>query len=462
MSRARSLRVAWQVLQAEGARAVRDRALDRLAEARRQRSFSPAPATWHPGSPVPVLNLISTRPAPRLGGVQAQLLARIEREAESRPVALLYPDGAAWRLEVQEGKARSVISIPGTAPSPILMEDPSFEEVVREAAGVAGVGAVHVEGVAGLPLGSLLHLGQRLILSLHDFAAFCPRPHLLERPVLQFCEYSRDLARCGRCLREDWAVEDTFQGVRRDLAAGLLASAHAVVFPSAFLRRTHRDLFPGISDEAWRVIEPAALAQGLHPGLPNDALRARDDILRHAAYVGSIHPHKGILLFEEVVRRLEGRGLCWSVYGGGDAGILARLRRLPGVRVRGYYRSGSLPEILRRDGVDLALLLSTWPESFNLVLSETRAAGIPCLAFDHGAIADRVREGGGGLLMPPGSGAAGIAASLGRLLADGGLPEVPRAAVESIPDARSAAAAYLDLYRGLGLAVPTPPSVPPR
>jgi glycosyltransferase involved in cell wall biosynthesis len=458
LSRAGSLRVAWQVFQAEGARAVYDRTLDRLAEARRQRSFSPAPESWQPEAPIPVLNLISTPPAPRLGGVQAQLLARIEAEAESRPVALLYPAGADWRLEIQEKETRRVVHINGPAPSPIGLEDPSLEEVVRKAAGVTGAEAIHVEGLAGLPLGSLLCLGHRRILSLHDFAAFCPRPHLLERPVLQFCHYSRDLARCGRCLREDWPVEDAFQAERREVAATLLASAAAVVFPSAFLRRTHHDLFPSVPEGTWRVIEPPS---SIRPPVLEEAGRKT---LRHVAYIGSIHPHKGILLFEEVVRRLEGRGLRWSVYGGGDAGILARLRRLPGVRVRGYYRAGSLPEILRRDGVDLALLLSTWPESFNLVLSETRAAGIPCLAFDHGAIADRVREGGGGLLVPPGSGAAGISTTLEQLLAAGGLPEVPREAIESTPDARSAAALYLGLYRELGLAgsIPTPPSAPRR
>ena len=47
---------------------------------------------------------------------------------------------------------------------------------------------------------------------------------------------------------------------------------------------------------------------------------------------------------------------------------------MPGVRVRGYYRAGALPALLRRDGVDLGLLLSifaaalmgTWTGIFNL------------------------------------------------------------------------------------------------
>ncbi len=296
-----------------------------------------------------------------------------------------------------------------------------------------GAPALHVEGLAGLPLGSLLHFP--LIVSLHDFAAFCPRPHLLERPFERFCHYSRDLARCGRCLRHDWPVDDAFQGERRELARDLLERATAVIYPSDFLRRTHFELFPGL-EGTHRVVEP--------PAGDGAAVRPRPPgPLRHVAYVGSVQPHKGARVFEEVVRSLAGSGLRWSVYGGGDAEILDRLRRLPGVKVRGYYRSGTLARRLAEDRVDLALLLSTWPETFSLVLSECWTAGVPALAFDHGAIGDRIRAHGGGHLVPPEAGAEGIAAALRA----GILPEVPAAAVASLPDARSAAAACLDVYK---------------
>ncbi|HEX6864291.1 MAG TPA: hypothetical protein VF414_15785, partial [Thermoanaerobaculia bacterium] len=202
------MKVAWRVLRTEGPLAFRDRALDRLAEARRRRSFSPAPPGWRPSAPI--LDLCATPPAPRLGGVQAQLLRRIEVEAERRPVALLYPESGGWRLEVQEGNERRSMSFPGSPPSPIALEDAGFEGAVRMAAGLLGARTVYVDGLAGLPPGSLLRLrreGLGLVLSLHDFAPFCPRPQLLERPRLQFCWYSTDLARCGRCLRHDWPVE---------------------------------------------------------------------------------------------------------------------------------------------------------------------------------------------------------------------------------------------------------------
>jgi glycosyltransferase involved in cell wall biosynthesis len=386
------MKVAWQVLRTEGLLAVRDRALDRLAEARRRRSFAPAPPGWRP-APIPVLHLSATPPAPRLGGVQTHLLRRLETDS-----ALLYPEADGWRLEVQ---GRSM-TFPGGPPSPIALDDEAFERAVRSAVGSLGATALHVEGLAGLPPRSLLRFQDLdLIVSLHDFAAFCPRPHLLEQPHLRFCRYSRDLARCGSCLRQNWPVEDAFQASRRALEAELLASASNLVFPSEFLRRTYAELFPGLPPERQRVAAPG-------PGLATLPSR-KPGRVRHAAFVGSVQPHKGALVFEEVVRRLQGEdGLRWSVYGGGDPEILGRLRRLPRVRVRGYYRSGTLPRLLRRDGVDLALLLSIVPESYSLVLDECAAAGVPVVAFDLGAVGERLPGLGAGRLVPLEEGAAGV------------------------------------------------------
>jgi glycosyltransferase involved in cell wall biosynthesis len=168
------------------------------------------------------------------------------------------------------------------------------------------------------------------------------------------------------------------------------------------------------------------------------------------ALVGGVQVHKGALVFEEVTRRLADRAdLHWSAYGGGDAAILERLRRLPRMDVRGYYRSGSLPSLLRRDQVDLALLLSIVPETYSLVLTECQAAGIPVIAFDLGAPGDRIRAEGGGLLVPLESGAEGVAALLRDILEG----RIPLSSAPPVPEisARRVAEAYIPLYRDLGL-----------
>lgn len=437
----------WKVLAAEGLRAVADRTADRLAEARRERSFSPAPPGWRPAVPVPVLRVTATPPAPRLGGVQAQLLARLSAEARRGPVALLYPTATCWRLEIEAAGERRSLEFLGSPPSPLALEDAELTAAVRSAAAAVGARAVHVEGLAGLPLLSLRRLRApdlRLILSLHDFAAFCPRPHLLEHPFLRFCDYCGDLERCGRCLARSWPLDGSWQGERREIAAALLAAADALVFPSEFLLRAYRDLFPGLAMEKARIIAPAMEKTALPSRRPGP--------LRHIALVGGVQAHKGALVFADVVRLLAASDLRWSAYGGGDAALVTLLRSLPGrpgVRVRGSYRGGALPRLLRRDGVDLALLLSIVPESYSLALGECVQAGVPVLAFGLGALGERVPRLGAGRLVPPERGAEGIADAIRAMLREGRAPEIPADAAAHIPGADAAAAAHRDLYQAL-------------
>jgi glycosyltransferase involved in cell wall biosynthesis len=505
--------VLWRVVRAEGVTAALDRFHDRREEARRRRSFRPAAAP-PPGFSCAVLNLAAAAPAPRLGGVQAQLLWRLEAEAARRPVALLYPEepgggSGGYRLELQSGRERWALHLPPAPPAPpaarsatsgeaagagaapraagtalgaLAPADPGLERAVAWAAGHCGATLLQVEGLAGMPLGSLLALreaGLRLALAIHDFAAFCPRPHLLESlpppAPPRFCHYSRDAARCARCLGRDAAgLAPGFQEGRRELARQLLASAAAAVYPSSFLARTHGELFGGAGGAggtAARVIAPAgppALFRA--PAAPSPHPPRPPGPPRHVAWVGAVQPHKGALVFEAAVRRLAASGhpLRLSAYGGGDAGILARWRRLPGLRVRGYYRAGSLPALLRRDGVDLALLLSVVPESYGLALDECAAAAVPVVAFDHGAVAERIAAEGSGLLLaaadaddPEAAGAA-LALLLADLL-DGRLqvPPPPRPAPGQLPPVTSAvprpssaaavAADWLELYRELGI-----------
>ncbi len=114
------------------------------------RSAPPPSASGLP--PIPVLNLLPTAPTPRLGGMQAQLLTRIEDEAERRPVALLYPEAQGYRLEVAAAGRRLALGLEkAPPPSPVVLRDAAFERAVARAAAEVGARALHVEGLVGDP-----------------------------------------------------------------------------------------------------------------------------------------------------------------------------------------------------------------------------------------------------------------------------------------------------------------------
>ena len=167
---------------------------------------------------------------------------------------------------------------------------------------------------------------------------------------------------------------------------------------------------------------------------------------RSIAFAGSVKPHKGGGLLPEIIRR-SGDVAQWHVFGGGDAELLEPLRRLPRTSVHGYYRAGTLPSHLARNGVGLLVIPSIVPETFSLVLSEAWLAGVPVIAFDAGAPAERIRRDGGGWLVPLEEGAEGIAAVARKWLSGNLATDVPA----KVPTGSEAALATIETYRELQL-----------
>ena len=419
--------LALRLLRAEGPRALVERWRDRRLDARRARRFAMV-ANGANGADDGTGAVVAEARSPTLwvlpfplqrrgGGAAIQLLVRLEERALDEPVAVVQRLPGRWRCELWGSGVTHPLArewpIAGDL-APLL--DPSPLPILTAAAAWVGARRIHFESLVDLPLTLPLAVqasGFEIGLSAHDFALFCPRPHLIEEPAGRFCEFSTEPMRCARCLAARWTLPPGFQEGRREVAARLAAATSALEFPSEYMRREHLRLFPAIAAERTRVLPPRSLAEPLAP-----PLRAVLRPPRRIALAGAVHPHKGAREFEAVVAELAARRpgeYAWHVFGGGDPAALARLRRLPGTRVHGYYRAGSLPARLQAARIDLVLLPSIWPEAHCLVLDECAAAGIPVVAFDLGALGERVRAGGMGVLVDPRAGAAGLAAAIADL-----------------------------------------------
>jgi glycosyltransferase involved in cell wall biosynthesis len=253
---------------------------------------------------------------------------------------------------------------------------------------------LHVENLSGLDPEALGAIARRHPTSLyqHDFSTFCVRPHLFEQPHERFCEFSRDSARCVRCLREEWDVERDPLPTQREATRELLTSVRSVIFPSEYLRNETSRLFD-LSGESppTHVVAPGLPETDSFPPPPE---RRPTDPYR-VAFLGGGRAHKGAEIFADLVARLaDAPGLEWHVFGGYGLDRLRRLRRSTRVCIHGFYAPGSLAALLRRHRIDLALHLSIVPESYSLTLSECGRAGVSVLAFDKGVYSSRVEIAG--------------------------------------------------------------------
>jgi glycosyltransferase involved in cell wall biosynthesis len=144
--------------------------------------------------------------------------------------------------------------------------------------------------------------------------------------------------------------------------------------------------------------------------------------------VGRLDPEKNPLLLIEALARLRERNPRWRlrVVGAGPLAepMAARIRTLgleSSVDLLGYVPTGPrLWDLYRSSTVFLHV---SWTEGVPLVLLEAAAAGLPIVATDVGGVRALLGGGERGMLVPPGS-ADAVVAALERLNADADLRRV--------------------------------------
>ena len=432
------LTLTLQMLRDEGPRAVWNRVLDLREERRRLRGLTELAEKGGRLSidfePPPVLNVSPLPPSPKRGGAQIQMLDRLAEEKNLRSVALAYPRNGIWWLEIWTASNSGIFR---------LGSEGSDVDLIERAAGLAGASIIHIENLCGLPLSLVKDLKDRgllTVLSIHDFTLFCRKPHLIERATGEFCEYCQDHRRCERCLDDIDPERSTGQDEYQRAGAEAYESAKLVIYPSHFLQRQYQALFPNLRDsEMEKVIAPATWRQA--------SLAGRSGGRPRMAFVGGVYLHKGgaliaptMKLVREKIPEAEG-----FVYGNGESSLFRRLKRTRGVRIRGYYRRGTLPTLLERDRISVAVLPSISPEAYSLVVDECLSAGVPVIAFDHGAPADRLANWNVGDLVSPHGGAEDLSHSIIRSLVSGA--DISAEVKQSLPRPTSAARRHLDLYQ---------------
>jgi glycosyltransferase involved in cell wall biosynthesis len=203
----------------------------------------------------------------------------------------------------------------------------------------------------------------------------------------------------------------------RTVRDAVVRRAAHVVCPSAYLA----ELVVGWGVEAERVTvlpNPAPAADGL---APRDELRERWELEGPTlVFAGRLTAQKTLEVAIEAARR---SGVPLLVVGDGPE--RSRLEAVGGARFLGPLPRASVLELLR--AADASVLSSAW-ENFPHAVVESLAVGTPVVATAVGGVAEVVRDGENGALVPAGDVAA-FAAGIERVL---GEPELRAAAAPSV------------------------------
>jgi glycosyltransferase involved in cell wall biosynthesis len=274
---------------------------------------------------------------------------------------------------------------------------------------------VHIQHLMGLPVSLIRAFRPRRIpyvVTLWDYWWLCPNAQLLTNYSGEVCEGPR-YWNCARCMLARagfpglWPAIPFLAGLaawRNRLLRGVLDRARVLIAPTEFVQRWYAA--HGVPEEKIVVLAPGLDNSMLPPQPPRPA----DDTVRFA-YIGGLSWQKGVHVLVEAFSGVQGEAELWVAGDESfDPAYVSRLKALatPNVRFLGRLDRKGVWETLTQ--VDVVVVPSLWYETFSFLISEAFAAGLPVLASRLGALADRVRDGVDGLLLPPGDVAAWRAA----------------------------------------------------
>jgi GT2 family glycosyltransferase len=255
---------------------------------------------------------------------------------------------------------------------------------------IIGIGPALYESLANNPLSYSVVM--------HDFQWFCPRVVLVD-PNGRYCGEPSPRF-CQTCIQGqeiyDFGTDNDL--IRADIRkwldknAALLKAAASVVAPSrdsAQRLQAHFDLPPVRVLPHPEPIETACITRA-----PDNAAVTR------IAIVGGINIAKGAAVIRDLARHAAAQKTKLTLRVIGDIVGREALGDFPNLETTGRYTHADLPRVLRDFDPHFVFFPGVWPETYCYVLSEIWALGYPAVCLDIGAIAERVRETGAGLVLP--------------------------------------------------------------
>ena len=321
-----------------------------------------------------------------------------QRAAEFRRA---HPDGKVAILRYSSTNVS--LEIDGVDPPgyPNLAFDlPAEREALRQMlVDRLGVERIHIHQIVDAPL-SIFQLGIPYDITVHDYGWICPQV-TLQAGNWRYCGEPADIADCEWCYsklgpHKDWgSLVDRSSSVAemRRQNAELLEHAGTVWFPSADGRDRILRYAPGISNA---VADPP---QALRAKPVRRWRRTNSRERVRAAYLGSLGYAKGFHVLYGLALDALKRDLPLDFHIIGGTANSEPLLDL-GVRIHGPYEEDEAGELLAAVEPHLALFPGHLPESFSYTLTVAFEQGVWPVAYDLGAIAERIREAGFGSLMP--------------------------------------------------------------
>lgn len=228
------------------------------------------------------------------------------------------------------------------------------------------------------------------IITLHDFYCLCPTINMLY--MMEKCCIDDKNKNCKKCLSNKLNVQNDIVSSWQSDWKNFLKDFDKIIVPSSNTKKYVNKYFKDLNID---VIE-----HGIDIRKSNYK-SVIDEKQFNVAFVGVMAKHKGGKILEELIKKCNNSKVKFHLFGISEFESLDNNKK--NYIYHGKYKRDNLSQLLMDNKINLICSFSIWPETYSYTLTEEIASGIPVLAFDIGAVGDRVKKHGFGWTIPVGS-----------------------------------------------------------
>ncbi|MCX6937237.1 MAG: glycosyltransferase [Verrucomicrobia bacterium] len=236
-------------------------------------------------------------------------------------------------------------------------------------------------------------LGCRSLFVLHDYYIICDSFNLLNHQKVYCGINTANEDICNACTYKRRGLLPGSQFRRRRFFREVMTDINVIISGSQSSQSIALDLFPHLKDKFHQ--HPPVMNR---PVVSNDTT-ALDSEKFHVALVGNFSENKGAKLGLQLFQLMSDTSVHFHIFGQVHLSLAEQkeLMACYNVTIHGAYPHGNPHAALKNCSV--GLILSNWPETYCMVLSELWELGLVPVSIALGALEERINDGVDGILI---------------------------------------------------------------
>lgn len=317
--------------------------------------------------------------------VSLALAGGVAKHVEARIAALEHQGYQPILLRPDAGHKQAKLTLPGAEEfQDLIFRTDDGIEAFRSLLAALPIEHVELHHFLGLDapfVDACLALDAPADIFIHDYSWYCPRLSLLGASGTYCGEPGA--AGCQSCIVHNGSeLHDKLDpdSLKERSNQWLLRARHIFV-PCEDVAQRYRRMFPAVA------FTPARWEDA-----PLDPRPIANPTPHRIAIIGAIGEQKGRAVLLACARHAALHDLPLEFVLIGFADEEEALLATGKVFITGRYDEAELPELMHREAPSAIFLPSVTPETWSYSLSHAMATGLPIVAFDLGAIAERLRR----------------------------------------------------------------------